>query len=527
MYLNLNYFIKISNNKAVPNFNKFLKFEYFILGIFIALLCCVFISKKRKHEHIPNSQISRWKSLLEFVNCLWILKMNQFFIWHSKENRDKDIYKIQLGFQEMVVVTNPDMIMQVCSMRPGSYIRPKSTTGALSTAHNVFASEADNWKTHRKTAGAFTMTQMSNLFQPINHIVDRFIRKLEQHLDNDNNNNNNNFGSEINVSQEMSGIALDVIHLVGLGHEFGISSEKVPIGKVSKFAKRIRVALPVITKRIMSPFPYWKVRPSWTDRQLDKFIQMIRDYRTAQQADQPEPASPFLKSLVEQLDANSINEDEIIANLAVYVLAGHDTITCTLSYTLHLLAMNQDILKKVRNEVDLVMNSLAVDGCDEPVITNKIASQFVYLQQVILETFRFKSLVPFIMLECNQDNIISSPACGNVEIYEGASICLSFESYYNNPKYFVKPEEFNPDRWKGVNIDNCQHFKLFPYSYGPRMCPGKRLSKVELVVILAKLIHRFDIQTSQNKMNHSYQDHYSFLQSPDPGIIINFKFREN
>jgi cytochrome P450 family 4 len=84
---------------------------------------------------------------------------------------------------------------------------------------------------------------------------------------------------------------------------------------------------------------------------------------------------------------------------------------------------------------------------------------------------------------------------GKYLIPEGSTCMIFTHALHNNPKYYPKPEVFDPDRFLPENSLNRHPFAYIPFSAGPRNCIGQRFAQMELKVILAKIIRNYYIKT--------------------------------
>ena len=76
-----------------------------------------------------------------------------------------------------------------------------------------------------------------------------------------------------------------------------------------------------------------------------------------------------------------------------------------------------------------------------------------------------------------------------------------------DPRNFSKPDDFIPTRWipdeKGE--ETCNQAAWIPFSYGPRNCIGKPLALLELRIVIARFVYRFDAELVDRKEPY-YQD---------------------
>ncbi|XP_040070996.1 cytochrome P450 3A41-like [Ixodes scapularis] len=174
-----------------------------------------------------------------------------------------------------------------------------------------------------------------------------------------------------------------------------------------------------------------------------------------------------------------------LANAEVFLIAGLEAVTSALSFTAYLLAKHQDVQDKVRAEVKLLLQK------DGNINYDNIFS-LKYLNQVIEESLRLYPPLPgFVSRRCQKDFEFNG-----LRIPKGTNIQVPARLMHHDPRYWVDPEKFNPDRFSPENKPTIEPMAYIPFGIGPRSCPGSRLAEIELPLIMAKTVAKFKLHLS-------------------------------
>jgi cytochrome P450 len=101
-----------------------------------------------------------------------------------------------------------------------------------------------------------------------------------------------------------------------------------------------------------------------------------------------------------------------------------------------------------------------------------------------------------------------------------------------NPKSFVDPENWCPERWlpkthplydARFEADNKAAFK--PFSYGSRDCVGKNLAYAEMRLIISKLLYCLDFELAPGQ-ERWYVDKFVWNVWEKMPLIVNFRSRQ-
>lgn len=169
----------------------------------------------------------------------------------------------------------------------------------------------------------------------------------------------------------------------------------------------------------------------------------------------------------------------------IHSVGGTDTTTVTLSSTLIMLAIHQDIQDKVMAELHEVF-----DDQHSPVTFDDI-SKLTYLEMVIKESLRHYPVGPFIARKTSED----FPFKGGV-IPKDSIILLNIRKMHMDPKYWGNnANQFNPDNFLPEKLEKMHPYTFLAFSGGPRNCVGIKYAWIVVKVMLAHLLRQYKFKT--------------------------------
>ncbi|KAF7556158.1 hypothetical protein G7Z17_g1634 [Cylindrodendrum hubeiense] len=193
----------------------------------------------------------------------------------------------------------------------------------------------------------------------------------------------------------------------------------------------------------------------------------------------------FFQALMHDKSGQDHNLDwgEIVAEVSIMMNAGSDTTAMAMVNVMYYLLKHPDILKKLREEVDAVVDA------DEVVTPYDKVKHLPYLQAVLNESLRISPPVVFSLPR-------KTPAEGyqiSSEFIPGnTSVSISAYVAHRDEEVFPDAETFNPDRWLGDKGRELQR-GFIAFSAGARGCIGRNISYLEQTVLLASVVHRYEM----------------------------------
>jgi hypothetical protein len=182
------------------------------------------------------------------------------------------------------------------------------------------------------------------------------------------------------------------------------------------------------------------------------------------------------------------------AQLRLFLVAGHDTTSSSLTYTLHLLYKHPEFLARVRAEHDSVFGTDA--GAAADILSNNPAllNQLPITSAAIRESLRL--FPPAGGVREGSPDITLVAEDGTQYPTDGCAIWVLHEAVHRNPAYWPRADEFVPDRFLCEPED-----PLYPtkgawraFEFGPHNCIGQTLALTEIKTLLVMVVRQFDLK---------------------------------
>lgn len=128
------------------------------------------------------------------------------------------------------------------------------------------------------------------------------------------------------------------------------------------------------------------------------------------------------------------------------------------------------------------------------------------------------------VVSANARNISQDIVVGGYEIPKGVTVAMPMHVLMHDDRYFKDAKKYVPERWiKGNELykGNSDPFIYLPFGFGPRSCIGKRMSNMELEVIIINLIKNFKIE-----FNYPTDKAFKSNTVNVPNIPLQFKFTD-
>jgi cytochrome P450 len=468
------------------------------------------ITDKRLHS---ISRLPGPKGLPVIGNLLQIDLHKLHSILEEWSDRYGDIYKFKIVDKTVLAISDPVLIQHILRDRPETYRRVSSIeqVGGELGANGVFAAEGEQWQRQRQIImQAFKPENLRRFFPTIGNITERLKNRWSAIADT---------GRPIDIQQDWMKFTVNVTTNFAFGYDLNLLEQES-----DSFQQHLEKFLPVFNRRANAPFPYWHFVKLPGERDMEKSLAEIKQtirlfvrqtrQRLAQQPETVQPAN-FLETLLiaQNEDSACLSDLEIQGNIITILLAGEDTTAHTLSWLVYLITEYPEVQHKMQQEADTVL------GAETTPPDISAVEQLQYIEAVVHETMRLKSVTPVFFLEPNRDVELAG-----IAIPKGTFLMLVNRHAALKEENFTGAYEFKPERWLESNPTQCAHNRnaSMPFGAGPRFCPGRNLALLEIKTAMAMLCKNFSVTRVETE--RPVNEAFSFTMMPDK-LTVKFEAR--
>ena len=237
---------------------------------------------------------------------------------------------------------------------------------------------------------------------------------------------------------------------------------------------------PIATLNALMPsLPVWHSRRARDAAQkLRRLIRKIVDRRLQEIAEgvAPDDLATKIMTTEDPESGRCFDGEEMVDQVAIFFLAGHETSASLLGWALWLLAASPEWGEQVSQEAS------AFAAAPE---YSKLASMNA-TRNVLRETLRLYPPVPMFVRETAQTENFRGR-----KIKRGAQVVISPWHLHRHERFWDEPDQFDPARWEHSDEDRADRDTFQPFSSGPRACPGAGFAMAEATILLAFLMARY------------------------------------
>ncbi|HAA1535007.1 cytochrome [Campylobacter jejuni] len=339
---------------------------------------------------------------------------------------------------------------------------------------SIFTTNGGVWKKQRELLRpSFEMTRINKVFNLMSEAVADMMDRFDKYPNH----------AIIEVDEAMTFITADVIFRTIMSSKLDEEKGKKILNAFVTFQEQsVHTAM-----RRMFRFPKW-LSYVLGDRKRAKAGDVIRQvlsdiikprYDMADNAEFEDILGSLL--LVVDADTNKhFSFEEILDQVAMLFLAGHETTASSLTWTLYLLSLYPKEQEKAYEEITQVLQGGAIE------ISH--LRQFKYLTNIFKESLRLYPPVGFFAREAKKDTQVRDKL-----IKKGSGVVIAPWLIHRHEEFWTNPHGFNPSRFEGEYKKDA----YLPFGVGERICIGQGFAMQEAILILANILKTYKLELEE------------------------------
>ena len=377
-------------------------------------------------------------------------------------------------FFRSFLINQPDLVKEVLKKRPDDFPKSNRIAEGLRPllGNSVFLTNGETWKRQRRIIDpAFEGGRLKDSFPAMWDAAEAAVARLQGQLD-----------KPIEIESHTSHVAADVI----FRSLFSIPIEHEIAAQVFTRFRNYQRSQPILNLAAFIPLPRWIPRFFKTSTKRDaaeirKLITQLTSERmqAISTGDAPDDLATKIMTTSDPVSGERFDTEEMVDQVAIFFLAGHETSASALAWALYLLALYPEWQDRVAAEAEALTDQ-------EFAVMSKLRLS----RDVFREALRLYPPVPMMVRQaaCQEEHFRDR------DVPVGAQLVVSPWHLHRHDRLWDNPDVFDPGRWGTENGKICQREAFIPFSAGARVCPGAGFAMVEGPLILSMILRSYKIE---------------------------------
>ena len=369
-------------------------------------------------------------------------------------------------FFRSYLCNDPALVRRVLDDRPADFPKSGRVTEGLRPllGRSVFVTNGEEWLRQRRIIDpAFEGGRIKESFPAIWAASEAAVARMKT--------------GEVEVELAASHAAADVIFRT----LFSIPIEDRVAQAVFREFRAYQRSAPILNLAAFLPLPAWMPRPH--RRATRQSAEVIRGLIAGLTADRaaaiatgtaPPDLATKIMTTPDPVTGVPFGTAEMVDQVAIFFLAGHETSASALGWALYLLATHPEVQGRVASEVAGLRPEFGTLG------------SLRFTRDVFREALRLYPPVPMMVRETT----VTEDFRGR-RIRPGAQVVISPWHLHRHERIWDRPDDFDPDRWATEAGREAARDGYLPFSRGARVCPGAGFAMLEGTLLLAHLVKAF------------------------------------
>ncbi len=375
--------------------------------------------------------------------------------------------EFQTPFFRSFLINDPALIRVLLNDRPMDFPKSDRISEGLRPllGNSVFLTNGETWSRQRRIIDpSFEGGRLRESFAAIHASAQAAAARFAKQAD-----------QSVEIEQEASHAAADVIFRT----LFSVPIEDVMAQRTYQAFRRYQRSQPILNIAAFLPLPRWM--PRGFRRQTRHSALEIRNLigqltearqRLIDKGEAPLDLATKIMTTPDPVSGKTFSVKEMVDQVAIFFLAGHETSASALAWSLYLLALFPEWQDRVFSEI-AEFEATEISQMSKLPIT----------RDVFRETLRLYPPVPMMVRQATGGEVFRKR-----RVSKGAQLVLSPWHLHRHQTLWDDPDAFDPTRWQSEAGKESARTAYLPFSAGPRVCPGAGFAMLEGVLMLACIL---------------------------------------
>lgn len=384
--------------------------------------------------------------------------------------------EVKTPVRNAYLVNQPELVKIALIERPDDFPKAEVIRCTLYDllGDSVFGTNGELWKRQRRMIDpAFAGGRLKEVFPAMCDAAETCVARLGNLAD----------GAPVEMEFETSHAAADVIFRT----LFSEPIETDDAQAVFHAFRRYQRTAPVLSMLDIMNAPGWipRVGRKAARKEGRAIRALLRRYVDQRAADiaagvAPDDLATKIMTTHDPVTGDQFDAKEMLDQVAIFFLAGHETSASALAWTLYLLANDPVIQERTAAEIDVALGDRRPEFSD--------LRKLPLARNVFREALRLYPPVPMMVRETKHHEHFRSRDIAKMSMF-----ILSPWHLQRHERIWPNPDQFDPDRWSDHAQKGAQTDAYMPFSARPRVCTGAGFAMLEGVLLLAMIVRAFQL----------------------------------
>ncbi|KAF6364280.1 cytochrome P450 family 21 subfamily A member 2 [Rhinolophus ferrumequinum] len=394
------------------------------------------------------------------------------------------IYRLRLGLQDVVVLNSKRTIEEAMVRKWVDFAgRPQIPSYKLVSRHNQDLSLGDYsllWKAHKRlTRSALLLGVRSSMEPLVEQLTQEFCERMRARA-----------GAPVAIQEEFSFLTCSIICYLTFGDKV---KEDTLVHTFHDCVQDLMKTWDHWSVQILDIIPFLRFFPSPGLRRLKQAVEnrdhivekQLRQHKESMVAGQWRDMMDYMLQGVqkprEEEGLGQLLEGHVHMSVVDLFIGGTETTSTTLSWAVAFLLHHPEFQQRLQEELDRELGP----GAWGSRVPYKDRSRLPLLNATIAEVLRLRPVVPLAL----PHRTTRPSSIFGYDIPEGTVVIPNLQGAHLDETVWEQPHEFRPDRFLAPGASPS----ALAFGCGARVCLGEPLARLELFVVLARLLQAFTL----------------------------------